>query len=684
MYHIYMLENTEAVVKKKKQQSKKQKCLLFVESPGKCATIRKYLNEDENFEYEVVATIGHIQQLPSKNGSIKVENGEIIFQWEDKADSVKRLKDLIKKTAYDIYYIATDQDREGEGISYHIYNLLKAMEVKGEIHRITFNEITKKALQTSVQNPRTINYDLVHAFLSRLATDYLIGYTLSPLTWKFGKNYSVGRVQSPSVRLIIEQEQVIFDFVQTTYYMLEGVFKNLDLKPKLMEFYGIDGLQDEGLLNFLKENKGDVHKIPQEEWAQIILNTLLLPTYRTYHLAEILEKETFKAPPAPFTTVSLQQEANTKLNSSAMNTMRNAQKLYEEGWITYMRTDSTMISDEALDVIRAYIQKEFGEEYLSKEKIQYKGKVKNAQEAHEAIRPTDINNDGSLIVDDWNRSLYQLIWKRTVACQMSKCIYKKKDLVIKNNLCSMHLSGSQLFFLGYLKVYGREEDEDNLLPNLHLNEEMLLENMEQNLHKTKYPPRYTEGGLIKQLEKQGIGRPSTYVGIIEILKKREYVKIDNKALVGVMKGKILISFLNAYFPRYIDYSFTAQMEETLDKIANGEVNWKTTLCDFYEELQKDYQKVKNINLFEILSEMNKGLQKWLRHKLCEKCGHTYNLYIKNNLFFSCSNKECGATLSLKDEYTFSPVDTNSSADGGEKKPYVKFKKFTKKKITKKT
>jgi DNA topoisomerase-1 len=672
MYYIhYMPENTT-------EKNKKQKCLLFVESPGKCPTIRKYLNDNKDIEYEVVATVGHIKQLPSKNGSIIVKDGEVEFKWEDKADSVKKLKDIIKNNSYDKYYIATDQDREGEGISYHVYNLLEEMNVKGEIHRITFNEITKKALQESIQNPRGINYDLVYAFLSRLATDYLIGYTLSPITWKLGK-YSVGRVQSPCVKLVVEQEQVIFDFIQTTYYMLEGIFQGLSLRPKLIKiennFY--KHLLDSKFVELLQLEEGDVKKINDEKLTDNIIEILLLKDNLSYIISDIIEKDLHRSPLAPFTTVTMQQEANSKLGQTANSTMRNAQKLYEEGLITYMRTDNTSISDGAIEEIRSYVKSEFGNEYLSEEPLAYKSKIKNAQEAHEAIRPTDITNNGDSIQDEYVKSLYKLIWKRTVACQMSKALYKKKEILIRNSLAVMSLSGSQLVFPGYLKVYGQEEEEDNLLPPLNLNEQILLENIHKTVHQTKYPPRYSEGALIKQLEKKGIGRPSTYAGIIEILKNREYVRINGKSLVGVMKGKILVAFLEAYFPKYIDYNFTSQMEETLDKIANGEVKWKEVINNFYKDLQHDYQKVATIGLFDILNTMNPTLQHWLSNPLCEKCGSSYKLYIKNNLFFTCSNKECNNTTPLKDQFNFMQTPAEGEETTLEPKKFVKFSRFSK-------
>lgn len=674
----------------KNLKSSKKKCLLFVESPGKCPTIKKYLSDEKECEYDVVATIGHIQQLPSKPGSISVDdNKEIVFTWEPKEENLKKLEKVIKDKKYDIYYIATDQDREGEGIAYHVYNFLKKHNVTGEIHRITFNEITKKAILDSIKAPRDLDYNLIHAFLSRLATDYLIGYTLSPLTWKLGK-YSVGRVQSPGVKLVIEQEKTIFNFIPETYYYLEGIFKEFNIKPKIFEINkNIQELftsekisleKKEVFIEIMNKPDFDNKKIPSEELTDLIKNILLEPSYLEYKVHEIIEKDIYKGPMAPFTTVTMQQEANSKLGYGAQVTMRNAQKLYEEGLITYMRTDSTILSDLAVKNIREYIKDSYGEEYLSKSPLNYKSKIKNAQEAHEAIRPTDMKNKGDSIEDTYLKSLYELIWRRTVACQMSEALYKKKDIILANELCKMNLSGSQLVFLGYLKVYGREEDEDNLLPNMEKNTKISLIDLEKHSYTTKPTPRYSEGSLIKQLEKKGIGRPSTYVGIIEILKNREYVKVDGKSLVGVMKGKILIAFLEKYFPKYIDYNFTANMEEDLDLIANGEKQWKDLLYAFYKDLQEDYQKVKNINLFEMLKELRSPLLEWNRNIKCEKCSSEYNLYIKSNLFFCCSNKECGNTIPLKDEYSFPKYVENS--ENGEKKTYTKF--FKKKTFTKTT
>jgi DNA topoisomerase-1 len=678
----------------KNTNKKKKKCLLFVESPGKCPTIKKYLSDDENCEYDVVATIGHIKQLPSKPGSIVFDdNKEIKFLWEGKADHIKKLSNMLKEKSYDTYYIATDKDREGEGIAYHVYEFLKEHNVKGEIHRITFNEITKKAIQDSIKEPRNLDYNLIHAFLSRLATDYLIGYTLSPVTWKLGK-YSVGRVQSPGVKLVIEQEKVILNFVPQTYYFLEGVFENLPIKPKvfyinkkIQELFKLQEISDEKkalFIDLINKEDFDEKKIPSEELTDTIREILLEKKHLEYLIEDIIEKDISRSPIAPFTTVTMQQEANSKLNYGAQITMRNAQKLYEEGLITYMRTDSTILSDGAVNNIREYINNTYGKEYLSKVPLNYKSKIKNAQEAHEAIRPTDIKNNGSGIEDTYLKGLYELIWRRTVACQMSDALYKKKDIILSNDLCKMNLSGSQLVFLGYLKVYGREEDEDNLLPNIEKNTKILLTDMEKNSYTTKASPRYSEGSLIKQLEKKGIGRPSTYVGIIEILKNREYVKVEGKALVGIMRGKILITFLEKYFPKYIDYDFTANMEEDLDRIANGEKEWKDLLYNFYKDLQEDYQKVKNINVFEILDELKAPLLEWNKNIKCDKCGSEYNLYIKSSLFFSCSNKECKNTTSLKDDFNFTKITTTD--ENGETKVYKKFypkKKFIPKKFEKK-
>lgn len=682
------LENEKNINKKRK------KCLLFVESPGKCPTIKKYLSDDKNCEYDVVATIGHIKQLPSKPGSITFdENNEIKFLWESKNDHIKKLANMLKEKSYDTYYIATDKDREGEGIAYHVYDFLKDHNVKGDIHRITFNEITKKAIQDSIKEPRDLDYNLIYAFLSRLATDYLIGYTLSPVTWKLGK-YSVGRVQSPGVKLIVEQEKVILNFVPQTYYFLEGIFDNLPIKPKVFQInkkiqnlFTIDKISEEKkniFIELMNKEEFDNKKIPTEELADLIKTVLLENPHLEYIVEDIIEKDIHRCPVAPFTTVTMQQEANSKLGYGAQITMRNAQKLYEEGLITYMRTDSTILSDEAVKNIREYINNEYGKEYLSKAPLNYKSKIKNAQEAHEAIRPTDIKNNGNSIEDSYLKSLYELIWRRTVACQMSEALYKKKDIILGNDLCKMNLSGSQLVFLGYLKVYGREEDEDSLLPSIEKNTKLLLKDIEKNSYTTKASPRYSEGSLIKQLEKKGIGRPSTYVGIIEILKNREYVKVEGKSLVGIMRGKILIEFLEKYFPKYIDYNFTANMEEDLDLIANGEKEWKTLLYNFYKDLQEDYQKVKNINVFEILKELKTPLLEWNKNIKCDKCNSEYNLYIKSSLFFCCSNKECGNTTSLKDDFNFTKITTTD--ENGEPKVYKKFypkKKFVPRKTEKK-
>jgi DNA topoisomerase-1 len=676
-------------IKENINNNKKKKYLVFVESPGKISTIKKYLNDNPNEEYEVIASMGHITQLPSKPGSVFLEGKELKFIWENKEDSVKKLEKILQNQLYDCYYIATDQDREGEGIAFHIYNLLIKNGIEKNIQRIIFNEITKKALKDSLKNPRDLDYNLIHGFLSRLAIDYLIGYTLSPLTWKLGK-YSVGRVQSPGVKLIVEQEKIILNFIPQTDYSLDGIFKELNVKPKLSHFdfkKAKDILLTDEENAIIESEDFSIKKTPSDSLIDKVKEFLLNKKLIKYKVTNITEKEYHKSPLAPFTTVTMQQDANTKLNFSAQSTMRNAQKLYEEGLITYMRTDSTNLSEEAIVNIREYIKNSYGDDYLSSEVLQYKSKIKNAQEAHEAIRPTNINNKGEGIQDTYVKSLYELIWKRTVACQMNNSTYKKKDITLENEFSEMSLSGSQLIFLGYLKVYDKEEDEDNILPTLNLKDELELIDIDKTSYTTKHSPRYSEGSLVKQLAKKGIGRPSTYVGIIEILKNRQYVYMDGKSFIGTVKGKILIEYLEKFFPKYIDYNFTANMEEDLDLIANGEKEWQKFLYNFYEELQKDYEKVKNINLFEILDELKNPILKWYKNIVCDKCSSPYNLYIKNSLFFSCSNKACGNTLGLKESFAYKPKSEEefkegSDGDGNEKKVYKKFTPYKKKFVKK--
>lgn len=643
------------------QKNKIKKAIIFVESPGKCGTIRKYLSQSKEVNYDVVATVGHIAQLPSQNGSVTVKDDKVQFLWIDKGDNVKNLTKIIEDSAYDEYYIATDPDREGEGIAYHTYKLLVKLGVDDKkIWRIVFNEITKSAIEASIKKPGAINYSLVYAYFARLAIDYLIGYILSPLAWKLGKNYSVGRVQTCGLKVIIEKEEEILNFIEELYHMVYGLFNGLDLTPKLIEF---------------KEQ--DINRITDAKQLEDIKVTLNKAENKTYTVTSITEKDVHRAPSAPFATATLQQEAASKLGLSVSLTMSNAQKLYEEGLITYMRTDSITISDEAITAVRSYINNNFGSEYLHPTIVEYKTKIKNAQEAHEAIRPTDINNSGDSIENEYHRKLYQLIWKRTVACQMSNAIYKKKDIILSNGISKMSLTGSQLKFLGYLKVYGREEDEDALLPDLELNSVFTLNELKVEEHKTKHSPRYTEGGLVKFLQKKGIGRPSTYGLIIEILKKRDYVKLSQKTMFGSMRGKILISFMEVFLQKYIDYNFTAKMEEELDKIANGELDWNDFVVKFYNNLYNDIQEVSKMQLFAMLDQVNPVLQKWIKNAPCEKCGHKYSLYIKSSLFFFCTN--CKNILAIRDSFDFK--EDKDQEESGEEKP--KFYKKATKKVTKK-
>ncbi|OED45655.1 DNA topoisomerase I [Rickettsiales bacterium (ex Bugula neritina AB1)] len=611
--------------------SNKKKYLVFVESPSKCATINKYLGE----EYFVMPTIGHVRGLSSKSGSVKIENNEVLFTWEDKKDSLDRIKKQVLENTYNTIYIATDPDREGEGMGWHVNNILKEIDFKGKISRLKFHEITKNAIKNAINNPQEINMCLVEAYLTRSALDYLIGYTITPIFWqifRIFKNQSAGRVQSPTLKILVERELEIFEFVKTNYYSITGVFKEFQLNCDLLEY-----------------KKEKVKKILQKEKAFLIKSHL--EENSIYKVISLEEKERHSNPSAPYITSTLQQEATSKLGWSVSITMMVAQKLYESGKITYMRTDSTNLSEEITTKIREYIKKNYGDNYLSNGINIYKSNVKNAQEAHEAIRPTNIEDTSDKIEDPQQKELYELIWTKTVTCQMAASIYKKKEIHISNEIGVFTIQGSILLFPGYLKLQNKykEEEKDFLLPDLQLNNILTIKEIFINTHETQAPSRYTEGSLVKEMHNKGIGRPSTYPSIIETIKKRQYAHLASKSLVPAMKGKITIIFLNYFFSKYVDYQFTSDMENYLDDISLGKLNWKNALKKFYNELQDNTNLCKNINIFQVIDEIKDNLLKWMREKICPKCNNKWQFRVKTNIFCICSNKECGNMLPLKDE-----------------------------------
>lgn len=573
------------------------KNLVIVESPAKAKTIGKFLGD----EYIVKSSIGHIRDLPKKNMGVDVKNGfEPAYEISpEKKQVVSELKKLAKES--EIVWLATDEDREGEAIAWHLLEALELNEKK--TRRIVYHEITKTAIQEAFGNPRSIDRNLVDAQQARRVLDRLVGYELSPILWKKVKpSLSAGRVQSVSVRLLVEREREINAFEVTSYYKVSGIFNVKD---------------DKGKVSVMKADLSE--KLKTEKEAQDLLNKL---NGANFAIKNIEKKPSRRTPAAPFTTSTLQQEASRKLGFSVSNTMRVAQSLYEAGKITYMRTDSVNLSGFALNAAKNEIQRMFGEGYWKKR--QYTTKSANAQEAHEAIRPTFLNNKTIEADDDRERKLYELIWKRTVASQMADAELEKTTITISQNRSddTFLALGEIILFDGFLKVYmegtdEEEEDQEGILPPVTVGQEVGMQEISATQRFTLPPARYTEASLVKKLESLGIGRPSTYAPTISTIIKRLYVDKEMREgkerkynvlvlkdatvktttqteITGAEKGKlyptdigiVVNDFLEKYFPQIMDYNFTAHVEEEFDEVAQGKMSWKAMLKEFYVPFHK--------------------------------------------------------------------------------------------------
>jgi DNA topoisomerase-1 len=585
--------------------------LVIVESPAKAKTINKYLGSD----YKVIASYGHIRDLPSKNGSVNPDKDfEMIYEISDKAKKhVSTIADAVKKS--NRIYLATDPDREGESISWHIVQALKdkkAIKKDTLIKRVVFNEITKKAVLAAVASPRDIDMDLVNAQQARRALDYLVGFTLSPVLWrKLPGSKSAGRVQSVALRLICERENEIEKFISKEYWDIKA---NL-LTVKKEKFIAT--------LTHLNNKKLDKFDIPNEKEAKSIVALLKV---KEFFVEDIEKKKVNRNPYSPFTTSSLQQEASRKLGFSTKHTMSVAQKLYEGvdvdgetiGLITYMRTDGVQLSDEAISATRKLIEENYGKNYVPKDVRIYKNKSKNAQEAHEAIRPTNVFLTPQKVASSLSKDelkLYELIWKRTVACQMESAILDMVTITIgtKDKSTTLRASGSTLSFDGFYKLYregldDEEDEEHKLLPQVHKGDALDAENITPHQHFTEPPPRYSEASLVKKMEELGIGRPSTYSAIISVLQDREYVKLEKKRFIPEDRGRLVTAFLTSFFKKYVEYDFTAQLEDQLDNVSAGELDWKKLLRDFWNDFYQSTEEAKEKDFNEILEAIDKLLE----------------------------------------------------------------------------
>lgn len=572
------------------------KHLVIVESPAKAKTIQKYLGND----YDVLASYGHVRDLPARKGSVNPEKhfSMTYVPIEKNARHIDTIAKTLKKSGS--LLLATDPDREGEAISWHIFELMKERNLLKDksVHRIFFNEITKAAIQDAINHPRSISMDLVNAQQARRALDYLVGFNLSPLLWKkIRRGLSAGRVQSPALRLIVEREEEIERFIAQEYW-------------KIIAKCAHASTEFEARLTHYNEEKLQQFSVTQQEQAHEIKKQLIAQAQGFLTVAQIDKKQRKRKPSPPFITSTLQQEAARKLGFTARKTMMVAQQLYEGidigtgtvGLITYMRTDSVNLAKEAIDEIRDYITQRYKGDNCPNSPRIYKTKSKNAQEAHEAIRPTSIKRtpemvQGSLTSDQLK--LYSLIWKRTVASQMADAIL---DTVSVDFSCgkgnTFRANGSTIAFPGFLSVYeeGRddskdEDNEDKILPAFNVGEKIKVSDIETNQHFTEPPPRYSEATLVKALEEYDIGRPSTYASIIHTLQQREYVVVEKKRFLPTDVGRIVNRFLTNYFTRYVDYQFTAGLEDTLDAIARGEKDWIPVLEEFWQPFVQQIQNI---------------------------------------------------------------------------------------------
>ena len=631
--------------------------LVIVESPAKAKTINKYLGDN----YKVLASYGHIRDLPSKNGSVDPDQN-FKMEWEIDSFSKKYLKEITDAAKGSSKIIlATDPDREGEAIAWHVKEYLneKKLLKDKEIERVVFNEITKKAVIQGIENPRQIEPLLVDAYMARRALDYLVGFNISPILWtKLPGSKSAGRVQSVALKLITEREHEIESFKPEEFWTLEIKFKDQNNRKITASINILDNNKVE---KFSFKNKDEINK------AKEAINK------KKFSITDISSKVISRNPSGPFTTSTLQQTASSRLGFGASRTMQIAQKLYQGieiegetiGLITYMRTDGTNLSKDAVSSFRNYIQKEIGNEYLPKDALNYSGKkAKNAQEAHEAIRPTDIirtpQSVKKYLSTDQNK-LYELIWGKALSSQMESAMFDRNTITITsdNNDTICKTSGSVLKFDGFLRVYNNQskDDDESILPSVSkgpINIEALLDEQ----HYTQPRPRYSEASLVKKLEELGIGRPSTYASIISTIANRGYAEILNKRFFPTDRGKLISAFLEKLFSKYVDYNFTAGLEDQLDEITSGKESWIKVLELFWKDFNNNVSEVKEKRTREVLDLLNDSLGELIFDKdnegnIVRKCQLCNNgiLSLKNSFrggaFIGCSNyPECKFTRPL--------------------------------------
>ena len=592
--------------------------VIVVESPAKAKTIGKYLGDD----FVVLASYGHVRDLPPKDGSVRPdEDFDMTYQTDPK--SLRRIKDIAAALAKgaDHLYLATDPDREGEAISWHVLAALEELDALGAtpVERVVFSEITKSAVQNAVRHPRSLDMNLVNAQQARRALDYLVGFNLSPVLWrKLPGSKSAGRVQSVALRLVCERETEIEAFVPREYWTVEAVFQTAD------------GATLSARLTHLDGDKLGKFTLATEDAANAAVAAI--EGAPGFAVSDVESKEVRRNPPPPFTTSTLQQEASRKLRLGARQTMRTAQRLYEgvdiggevTGLITYMRTDGVQIAAEAVRGCRSVIATEFGDAYVPDQPRAYRSTAKNAQEAHEAIRPTDLARLPAQVrrtLGDDEYRLYELIWKRTMASQMASARLEQAAVSIagSDGRAVLRATGQIVLFDGFLKLYRESRDDpdaagddadredDRRLPQVRTGDALDRDSVSPSQHFTEPPPRFTEASLVKRLEELGIGRPSTYASILSVLQERNYVRLEKNRFVPEDRGRLVTAFLANYFERYVEYGFTAALEEQLDRISAGELDWKTVLRDFWEPFLQAIDDTRDLRVREVLDLLDSVL-----------------------------------------------------------------------------
>ncbi|MBY6156414.1 type I DNA topoisomerase [Pseudooceanicola nitratireducens] len=635
--------------------------VVVVESPAKAKTINKYLGPD----YTVLASYGHVRDLPPKDGSVDPEH-EFDMKWEIASDSKKHVKAIADALKDDnALILATDPDREGEAISWHLEEALrarKAIKKDTPVSRVVFNAITKNAVTEAMKNPRQVDGDLVEAYLARRALDYLVGFNLSPVLWrKLPGSRSAGRVQSVCLRLIVEREMEIEAFRAREYWSVTALLAT----PRGQEF--------EARLTVLGGKKLDKFDISDATAAELAVQAV---TSRDLTVQSVEAKPGTRNPSPPFMTSTLQQEASRKFGMGARQTMQAAQRLYEAGHITYMRTDGIDMAPEAVEACRAAIGDRYGKDYVPSSARVYKNKAKNAQEAHECIRPTDMaaDADSLRLTESDQKKLYDLIWKRTLACQMESARLERTTVEIgsRDEQVGLRATGQVVLFDGFLRVYeeGRDDvvdEDDKRLPQISSGDKMDKRKVTPEQHFTQPPPRYTEATLVKRMEELGIGRPSTYASIVTTIQDRGYVRKDKNRLLPEDKGRLVTVFLENYFRRYVEYDFTADLEGELDDVSAGDRDYKDVLGRFWRDFSAAIAETSELRITEVLDKINEVLEPHLfpptedggDPRLCPNCGAgrlSMRTARSGGAFIGCSNyPECRYTR------PFGPPDAEAEA-----------------------